>query len=78
VSGHDLGGTLDVVIRYVRSPTEPECLDRGRSRRIHFVPLRRTDPLTGAYQQDDRRSRPGPVVSLAAALNMKGRSVGDE
>jgi hypothetical protein len=45
--------------------TEPVCLERGCSRRIHFVPLRLLRELTGEYQQDHRRSRLGsPTVSL--------------
>ena len=62
--GHDLGGTLDSRYTVRHSPTEPVGLDRGRSRRIHFVPLRRGNSLTGEYQQDHRRSSFGPVVSV--------------
>ena len=62
--GPDLGGTLDSRYAVRGSPTEPVGLDRGRSRRIHFVPLRRGNPLTGEYQQDHRRSSFGPVVSF--------------
>ena len=71
--GHDLGGTLDGRYAVRCGPTEPVGLDRGRSRRIHFVLLRWGNPLTGEYQQDDRRSRFGPVVSIFFGVTAVGR-----
>ena len=68
--GHDLGGTLDGRYAVRGSPTEPVSLDRGRSRRIHFVPLRWGNPLTGEYQQDHRRSSFGPVVSFFVSVDL--------
>jgi len=47
-----------------RSLAEPACLEGGSSRRIHFVPLRCREALTGVYQQDHRRSRLGPRPHL--------------
>ena len=71
--GHDIRGTLDIRYAVRGSPTEPVGLDRGRSRRIHFVPLRWGNPLTGEYQQEDRRSSFGPVVSIFFGATAVGR-----
>ena len=68
--GHDPGGTLDGRYAVRGSSTEPVSLDRGRSRRIHFVPLRWGNPLTGEYQQDHRRSSFGPVVSFFVRVGL--------
>lgn len=47
-----------------RRQAESVRLEGGSSRRIHFVPLRRREALTGVYQQDHRRSRLGPRPHL--------------
>ena len=53
---------LDFVIGYAPATRGAEslCLERARSRRIQFLPLRQSDLLTGVYQQDSS-SKPPPA-----------------